>query len=193
MHLLMCAIHSAFSVGVAAKTAKDFFGEITCQPFFQAEEEEGGEGNRRGRERERERERVSESTVHLMHVCPWIESYSACVRLLQTYVHRSLATVVSHPRGEECAACYTEEGKRTETSKQVRKYDKYHGGIKISTRTIPKQWERKELTWCLVDVYGWVGLDAPRCLFWRLEGGRGGTIWEANGWVVREREREREV
>ena len=52
MHLLMCAIHSAFSVGVAAKTAKDFFGEITCQPFFQAEEKERGGG---GRERERER------------------------------------------------------------------------------------------------------------------------------------------
>ena len=50
MHLLMCAIHSAFSVGVAAKTAKDFFGEITCQPFFQAEEKGGKEG-----ERERER------------------------------------------------------------------------------------------------------------------------------------------
>ena len=40
MHLLMCAIHSAFSVGVAAKTAKDFFGEITCHPFFQAKERE---------------------------------------------------------------------------------------------------------------------------------------------------------
>ena len=36
MHLLMCAIHSAFSVGVAANTAKDFFGEIICQPFFHA-------------------------------------------------------------------------------------------------------------------------------------------------------------
>ena len=53
MHLLMCAIHSAFSVGVAAKTAKDFFGEITCQPFFQAEEKERGGG-----EVERERERM---------------------------------------------------------------------------------------------------------------------------------------
>ena len=40
MHLLMCAIHSAFSVGVAAKTAKDFFGEITCHPFFQAKNRE---------------------------------------------------------------------------------------------------------------------------------------------------------
>ena len=48
MHLLMCAIHSAFSVGVAANTANDFFGEITCHPFFQAEERE--------REREREKE-----------------------------------------------------------------------------------------------------------------------------------------
>ena len=36
MHLLICAIHSAFSVGVAANTAKDFFGDITCQPFFHA-------------------------------------------------------------------------------------------------------------------------------------------------------------
>jgi len=36
IHLLMCAIHSAFSVAVAANTAKDFFGEITCHPFFQA-------------------------------------------------------------------------------------------------------------------------------------------------------------
>ena len=47
MHLLMCAIHSAFSVGVAANTANDFFGEITCHPFFQAIEGE--------REREREK------------------------------------------------------------------------------------------------------------------------------------------
>ena len=36
MHLLMCAIHSAFSVGVAANTAKDFLGEIICHPFFHA-------------------------------------------------------------------------------------------------------------------------------------------------------------
>ena len=67
----MCAIHSAFSVGVAANTANDFFGEITCHPFFQAEERgrEGGGGGERGgeggggegeRERERGRERVSE-------------------------------------------------------------------------------------------------------------------------------------
>ena len=36
MHLLMCAIHSAFSVGVAANTAKDFLGEMICHPFFHA-------------------------------------------------------------------------------------------------------------------------------------------------------------
>jgi hypothetical protein len=70
----MCAIHSAFSVGVAAKTANDFFGEITCHPFFQAERErereregrrererEGEKERKRGREGERERGREGES------------------------------------------------------------------------------------------------------------------------------------
>ena len=66
MHLLMCAIHSAFSVGVAAKTANDFFGEITCQPFFQAKGVERRERigmvreEREGREREREKEEERE-------------------------------------------------------------------------------------------------------------------------------------
>jgi len=32
----MWAIHSAFSVGVAANTANDFLGEMICHPFFQA-------------------------------------------------------------------------------------------------------------------------------------------------------------
>ena len=46
----MCAIHSAFSVGVAANTANDFFGEITCHPFFHAGgERERGEKRERGR------------------------------------------------------------------------------------------------------------------------------------------------
>ena len=76
MHLLMCAIHSAFSVGVAANTANDFFGEITCHPFFQAEEREWRESEReREREREKEgggeRERERESSilnfVHCIH------------------------------------------------------------------------------------------------------------------------------
>ena len=34
MHLLMCAIHSAFSVAVAANTAKDLVGVMSCHPFF---------------------------------------------------------------------------------------------------------------------------------------------------------------
>ena len=54
-----------------------------------------------------------------------------------TYVHRFLVTVASHPQEEECVACYTEEEKRTETSKQVRKYDKYkksHGRSQSSDK-----------------------------------------------------------
>ena len=43
-------------------------------------------------------------------------------RKLQTYVHHFLVTVVSHPREEERVACYTEEEKWTEISKQMRKY-----------------------------------------------------------------------
>jgi hypothetical protein len=83
----MCAIHSAFSVGVAAKTAKDFFGEITCHPFFQAEERGRGRGRGRegrreregGRERERERgegervierERENSEFVYIVHTRP---------------------------------------------------------------------------------------------------------------------------
>ena len=43
MHLLMCAIRSAFSVGVAANTAKDFLGEMICHPFFHVNERERNE------------------------------------------------------------------------------------------------------------------------------------------------------
>ena len=56
MHLLMCAIHSDFSVGDAAYTANDFLGLMTCHPFFHATQEE------REREGEREGEKGRERT-----------------------------------------------------------------------------------------------------------------------------------
>jgi len=34
---LICAIHSAFSVLVAAYTANDFFALMICHPFFKSE------------------------------------------------------------------------------------------------------------------------------------------------------------
>ena len=36
IHLLICAIHSAFSVLVAAYTANDFFALMICHPFFKS-------------------------------------------------------------------------------------------------------------------------------------------------------------
>ena len=56
MHLLMWAIHSAFSVGVAANTAKDFLGEMICHPFFQATRWEGWWVGERGMVGGRERD-----------------------------------------------------------------------------------------------------------------------------------------
>ena len=56
MHLLMWAIHSAFSVGVAANTANDFLGEMICHPFFQAARWEGWWVGERGMVGGRERD-----------------------------------------------------------------------------------------------------------------------------------------
>ena len=60
--------------------------------------------------------------------------------IFTTYVHRFLVTVASHPQEEECVACYTEEEKRTETSKQVRKYDKYKKIIELTVEGEKKMW-----------------------------------------------------
>ena len=68
MHLLMCAIHSDFSVGVAANTANDFLGLMICQPFFQAI---NGEGER-GREREKCKYYVQRTVLVLIYITPYI-------------------------------------------------------------------------------------------------------------------------
>ena len=39
MHLLICAIHSDFSVAVAAYTVNDLVVLIICQPFFKSKKE----------------------------------------------------------------------------------------------------------------------------------------------------------
>lgn len=42
MHLSICAIHSAFSVGVAANTVKDLLALMICQPFLKSKDESLG-------------------------------------------------------------------------------------------------------------------------------------------------------
>ena len=99
MHLLMCAIHSAFSVGVAANTANDFFGEITCQPFFHAGE----------RERERERERwlmygYSTCTCTLYMLYGWLTESEKCEYNLRPSFSSDCSLTSS--RGRMCCLLY---------------------------------------------------------------------------------------
>ena len=93
-------------------------------------------------------------------------------------------TVASHPQEEECVACYTEEEKRTETSKQVRKYDKY----KKITWTISKQQQgtniEADLAYIIVLLCSMCmgGQNRTRCpqIYWgifvKIGGGRGSII-----------------